>query len=99
MMDCQGRAIHVRGDESVRVECLVNGNAANELRNLARRFIKTTKHYMLGCSFQTRSPQDVGQPWPAETCSPYGPALPLNARHFGIVICTAVACAFDRIGD
>jgi hypothetical protein len=79
MMFGQRRAVHVRGDERVGVQRLLDWNAANKWRNLAGDFVTAAKHHVLAGWFYSSALQNISQSWSGEACRAYRTFTPLNA--------------------
>src|SRR5205807_8421747 len=95
----QGNAVHVCRNQSVSVECLLDGNAPNKCRHITGNFVQTAKHHVLAGGLNASSLKNLGKTRTAETGVPHCATLPLNPRDFGILKCTAVPRAFQSVGD
>src|ERR1700756_488205 len=80
----QRGAIHMGGNQCVRVHRFLDGNAANERRNSAWDFIESPEHHMLSRRFHSRPFEQVVQPWSGESSRADRALLPLHARDFWI---------------
>ena len=99
VMPGERRTVHVGSNERIRIHRLLDRDAANKRRHLARDFIQTTKHYVLAGSLHSRALKQIMQAGTGKTSGAHSPALPLHAGNAGLLKAAAVSSTLQRIGN
>jgi hypothetical protein len=87
----------VGGDQRVRVECLLDRDAANKGRHLARDFVEPAKHHMLAGSIYARLLQYIPQARTREFRRAHCTLFPLSSRHLRTIETAAVSRALQGV--
>jgi|SRR5208283_4677496 hypothetical protein len=93
----QRRSIHVRGDQSIGVKRLLDGDAANKGRDFARHFIEPAEHDMLAGSLDSGALQDCAQARATETGRAHRSFAPLDAGYLRTIKAASVSRALKRV--
>src|SRR5437764_4040907 len=67
VMLSEGDAVHVCSNQSVGVECLLDGNTADKWRHITGNFVETAKHHVLAGSLNASSLAHLGKTRTADT--------------------------------
>src|SRR5207245_7586025 len=91
--------VHLQCNERIGVCCLLERNAANESRHLARNFVKPAKHDVFAGVLHAGTLQQIAHSWAGEAGGPNRTTLPLHAGHVWLLKSPSISGTFEGIDD